>query len=198
MSNTEPTIQRIETFSDLDDVFYHGFFEVYSGCFSEAPYFQRISLERVKEDFHKMMIQGVFLCLRESNGRIDAFIAGSALENHKGALEDALKFTENQIDINNLSSYWYHSEIGVSKYLRGKRYARKLWEEMLHLLPRGYTEIFARTNKLNDDSLNMHKRFGFVCIPNSEHIVEDGDYTNIDHKPEDDTRVFLIRRCDRG
>jgi len=187
-----PTIQIIKASSDLDDVFHHGFFEVYSGCFGDAPYFQRFSIERVEDDFQKMMTQGLFLCLRESNGCINAFIAGSALENHKGVLEDVLKYTESAINISELPLYWYHSEIGVPKCYRGKGYARSLWEETLRLMPSNYTKILARTNKLNEDSLKMHQKFGFVCIPDSEHIVKDGDYINIEHKPEDDTRVFLI------
>ena len=186
------TIQRIRTPEELDDVFYHGFFEVYSDCFSDEPYFQRFSLERVKEDFYAMMSHGVFLCLRESNGRVDAFVAGLPLQNH-GVLKDALEFTNHQIDVNVIASYWYHSEIGVPKRLRGKGHARRLWDEVLRLMPSGYIKILARTHKDNNDSLKMHERFGFVCIPGSEHIVVDGDYDNPDHKPEDDTRVFLIR-----
>jgi len=174
-------------------VFYHGFFEVYSGCFGEAPYFQSFSISTVKEDFEKMMSQGVFLCLRESNGRIGAFIAGSPLKNHDNILDIAFKTIGGHINSNDVGSYWFHSEIGVTKNFRGKGYARRLWEEMLQQMPNNYVKILARTNKNNADSLNMHKKFGFVCVPNSEHIVEDGNYVNINHRPEDDTRIFLIR-----
>jgi len=188
-------IQMIKTHADFDDVFFHGFFEVYSDCFCYEPYFQRFSLERVKSDFNEMMLQGVFLCVRESNGRIAAFVAGSPLKNHNRILETALKVAKNQIDISDLNSYWYRSEIGVPKRLRRKGYARMLWNEILGLIPNSYTNILARTHKFNEDSLKMHERFGFTCISESEHIVEDENYDNPNHKPEDDTRVFLIRHC---
>lgn len=184
-------IQHIKTLKEFNDVFNYGFFEVYSDCFCDAPYFQQFSLERVWEDFSAMMLQGVFLCLRENNGRIGGFIAGSPLKNHSSIQETIINVTENSEHCLD----WYHAEIGVSKRLRGNGFARLLWNEVLKLIPSEYTSIIARTHIHNNISLKMHKSFGFTYIHNSEHVISDSDYIKSDRDLEDDTRIFMCYNC---
>jgi len=183
-------LERIDSRRKLEKVFAKDFFDTYSECFGGAPYFETFRKEDVFQEFLDYAENGIFYALLDQFGNTLAFVAGcAAVDEQSDAIEIAMDVMPKFISEYNLETFFFVSEIGVRRSFQSLGFARTVGEALLTEIkdnPEQWpqTTFITRTHIKNNNSLNMHKNFGFHRIMVSEHQATE--------KP-DDRRVFFLK-----
>lgn len=177
-------IETVASDDQLQQVFSDGLIKLYQDIFSQAPYFESFTDEKVVEIFSEYLRSGILFVARDGSSVLGfgAAVPISTVSDIESLLSD------NGIDP--LTS-WYMADLGVKEETRRNGLGRKLVQKRIDSMPPNTTTVVMRTSVDNFRSQALYKSLGFTEMKD---VHQDVGQERVGGQTAYDRRLFLAKR----
>lgn len=167
-------IEKVETSQQLETYLNSGLAKLYQTVFSEAPYFEKFSIEEIKEDFQKCLSDNGSILVALDPAKDDApvaFISAVPLKNKFNLAVTVMKYVDPEKSA-------YLAEDGVAQEYRCRGLSSNMKKILMETCSlKGFTEMLIRTSQSSYNQINSINKTGGTVIPG---LIQDVESKRLD------------------
>lgn len=154
-------IEKVETAQQLEAYLDSGLAKLYQTVFSEAPYFEKFSIDEIKDDFQKCLSDNGSILVALDPAKNDApvaFISAAPLKSKFNLAVTVMKYVDPEKSA-------YLAEDGVAQEYRCRGLSSNMKKILMETCSfKGFTEMLIRTSQNSYNQINSINKTGGTVI----------------------------------